>query len=90
MIEESGIPTVGIFVRSFRHHVENMKLPRTVVTRHPMGRPMGAPHDAERHRKVLRTALSLLETAQQGGTIVELEEPYRAGKGEKAFEMARS
>jgi hypothetical protein len=81
VIEESGIPTVGIYIKAFRPYAENMKLPRTVVTQHPMGRPMGAPHDAHRHRKVLRTALRLLESAEQGGTIAEVDEPYRTARG---------
>lgn len=81
MIEESGIPTVGIYIKAFRPHAENMKLPRTVVTQHPMGRPMGAPNDARRHRKVLRSALKLLEGAEQVGTVVEIDEPYRTARG---------
>lgn len=79
--EESGIATVGIFVRSFRHVPEQMTLPRTVVTRHPMGRPLGAPFDHQRHRKVTEAALDLLETAEGPGTIVELEDRFRVGEG---------
>ena len=75
--EESGIPTVGVYVRSFRHVAEQMMLPRTVVTRHPMGRPLGAPGDHERHRLVVGTALRLLEEADSPGTILEIDEPYR-------------
>ncbi len=75
--EEAGIPTVSVYVRAFRHVVGDMRLSRAVVTRHPMGRPFGAPFDAARHRQVLSTALELLETAVSGGAVVELEEPYR-------------
>ena len=78
-LERSGIPTVAIFIRAFRHRATQMKLPRVVVAQHPMGRPLGAPHDAQRQRYVLREALALLESAREGGTIVELPEPYRAG-----------
>ncbi len=54
-----------------------MKLSRTVITRHPMSRPMGAPGDAGRHAHVLRSALGLLETAERAGTVLELEEIYK-------------
>jgi len=57
-----------------------MGLPRTVVTRNPMGRPLGAPGDGERQREVVMAALALLEDAVAGGSIVELESPYRPGR----------
>jgi hypothetical protein len=69
--------TVAIFIRAFRHVAEDMKVPRAVITRHPMGRPLGAPGDVARQRQVTLAALRLLEEAQGGGSIVELPEPYR-------------
>ena len=81
-IEEHGIPTVAVFVRAFRHVAEQMGVPRAVITRHPMGRPMGAPGDSERHETVLAAALDLLETATVGGAIVELKTPYRPVSGQ--------
>lgn len=68
---------MSIYVRAFRHIAEQMKLSRTVITRHPMGRPMGAPGDTARHDAVLHSALGLLETATQYGAILELEELYQ-------------
>jgi len=44
-----------------------------------MGRPLSAPFDVEKQRDVLKAGLSLLETATDGGTIVEYEMPYRTG-----------
>ncbi|RMF92097.1 MAG: hypothetical protein D6736_04070 [Nitrospinota bacterium] len=79
VIEEAGIPTVVVLIRAFRHLAEEMKIPRTLVTRHLMGRPLGAPGDAERQRQVILAALRLLEEAKEGGTIVELPDPYRPG-----------
>ena len=81
VFEGEGIATVVVLVRPFRPRAEAMRLPRTLVTRHIMGRPLGAPHDAERQLAVLRAALRLLETAREGGTIEEFPEPYRAGPG---------
>ena len=69
--------TVAVFIRAFRHVAEDMKVPRAVITRHPMGRPLGAPGDVARQRQVVLAALRLLEEAHSGGSIVELPEPYR-------------
>lgn len=79
-IEEAGIPTVTIMVRPFRHVAEAMRVPRTLVTRHPMGRPLGAAGDVDRQREVVEAALSLFESAAEGGSVVELAEPFRPGR----------
>lgn len=75
--EAAGLPTVVVQVRAFRHVAEEMKLPRTIITRHPMGRPLGAPGDRRRQRQVVRAALSLLETATKAPVLIELTAPYR-------------
>lgn len=77
LLEENGIPTVVVAVKAFRPRLEPMKVPRLLLTPHPMGRTLGAPGDRERQRATLLAALRLLETATEGGTIVELTEPYR-------------
>lgn len=74
-IETAGIPTTSVYVQSFGHVPELMSLPRSVITQHPMGRPLGAPHDAERQRAVVERALSLLAHADP--TIVEFGGAYR-------------
>lgn len=79
--EARGIPTVSVYVRAFRHVAESMGLPRVVTTPHPMGRPLGAPDDVKRHREVVAAALQLLETAPSGGTIIDLDGPFRANVG---------
>jgi len=79
-IEASGIPTVVIMVRAFRHVAEAMAVPRAVITRHPMGRPLGAPADAERQRAVIEDALALLERTRSGPIFAERETPYRPGR----------
>lgn len=78
--EAEAIPTVAVVVRSFRHVVEEMGYPRAVVTRHPMGRPMGPPRDADIQTRVVAAALDLLEEADRGGSILELDLPYRPGR----------
>ena len=68
---------MSVYVRSFRHVAEEMRVPRAVITRHPMGRPLGAPGDVERQRAVVRAALDLLSRATSGSALVELDQPYR-------------
>jgi len=78
--EAEGISTVAVVVRSFRHVAEEMGYPRAVITRHPMGRPLGPPGDPDTQRQVIDAALDLLVSAPEGGSIVELEKPYRPMK----------
>lgn len=67
--EEAGIPSVSVYVKSFGHIPELMGLSRTVITSHPMGRPLGIPGDATTQRAVVEHALSLLPCETQ--TIVD-------------------
>ncbi len=61
----------------FRGRVTVMKPARTVFTQHIMGRPVGAPWDAERQTHVLREALKMLEQATEPQTSIVLPERYR-------------
>lgn len=79
--ENAGLPTVTVSVRSFAHVAREMGVPRTVITRHPMGRPLGPVGDRTTQRAVVDAALDLLETATAGGTVHELEVPFRPGGG---------
>ena len=74
-IETAGIPTVSVSVKCFGHVAELMSVPRAVITQHPLGRPLGAPHDVDRQRAVIEQALSLLDATEP--TIVEFAESYR-------------
>jgi hypothetical protein len=74
-MEEAGMPTVSVYVKSFGHIPELMGLSRSLITQHPMGRPLGAPGDGERQRSVVEHALSLLGRTEQ--TIEEFPEAYR-------------
>jgi hypothetical protein len=40
---------------------------------------MGPPGDTETQNRVVEAALELLEHAEEGGTIFELDSPYRPG-----------
>lgn len=56
------MPAVSIYVKPFGHLPELMGLSRSLVTPHPMGRPLGPPGDAVRQRQVVGRALSLLSS----------------------------
>lgn len=73
--EEAGIPCVSVYVRAFAHIPKLMGLSRTLITDHPMGRPLGAPRDRDRQLEVVATALELLDSDVQ--SLAEFGEPYR-------------
>ena len=72
---------ICVYIRSFRHHAVNMRLPRTLVTRHPLGRTIGAPGDVASQRRVVGAALEMLSEASQPSQIVELEDAYALPTG---------
>ncbi len=77
VIEESGIPTVTVMVKAFEHRARELKMPRALIVKHPMGRPMGAAGDIERQHEVLNAAFDLVESSTEGATVVEFPEAYR-------------
>jgi hypothetical protein len=50
-----------------------------------MGNNFGAANDVETQMSILRTALNLIETVEQGGTLVDMptnwEKPFDFGPG---------
>ncbi len=76
-MEAGGIPTVVIGIRAFQERLMAMRVPRLVITPHPLGRTLGAPGDRETQARVIQAALDLLETATVPGTLVELSGGYR-------------
>lgn len=73
LLEEAGTPTVVVGVKAFRPTMEVISLPRVVVTSFLMGRTLGYPGERNQQRQVLLTALKLLESAEQGGSLVEIQ-----------------
>lgn len=73
-----GIATTAVYVRAFRHVVEEMQLPRAVVTNHPMGRPLGPVGERARQREIVELALSLVDSATTR-TVLEDPTPFRPG-----------
>jgi len=80
-IEREGIPTVIISL--VREHTARMKPPRALSVPFQFGRPFGAPEVPDFQRRVLRTALGLLERID-GPILEDFPEapPDESGAGE--------
>ena len=65
--ETAGLPTT--LVALIREHAEAIRPPRALWTLFELGRPLGAPEDADFQKDVIRTALALLE--RPSGPILE-------------------
>ncbi len=77
IFEEAGIATVCVYIRAFAHQARFIKPPRVLVTRHVLGRTIGAPGDVDRQSEVVAAALDLLATATEPNTVRELTAEYR-------------
>ena len=73
VIEESGIPTIGISI--VREYTEQVKAPRSVFLKWPFGHPLGEPGRIDQQRRVLEDAFKALVEITEPGTIVDL--PYK-------------
>jgi hypothetical protein len=65
---------VCVAVEAFRHRMEDLGVPRTLVTPHLMGRTIGPVGDRRRQRAVVAAALDLLESATAPGTSVTFDD----------------
>jgi len=72
-IEYQGITTVGISIA--RNISESVKPPRTYFVKYPFGHAMGELFNKKQQLTVFQEAISLLESAQEPGAIVD--SPYR-------------
>ena len=80
--EDEGVPTVVVAL--LKEQAEEMRPPRALWVPFPLGRPFGAPDNAEQQRRVLRRALALLE-APSGPVLVDFDEPDAAGEEDTAW-----
>jgi hypothetical protein len=67
-LEEEGVPTVAISL--IRAQTENTKPPRALWVPFELGRPFGPPSDAAFQKRVILTALRLLER-ERGPVVIE-------------------
>ena len=65
---------MGVYVSSFGHIPELMGVARALITKHPVGRPLGAPGDSERQMAVVRAALAMLA---EPAMVAEFPADYR-------------
>lgn len=72
-IEREGIPTVGVSIA--RRFTEEVRPPRSVFVKWPMGHPLGEPGRVDTQTAVIRAAFKVLVTSSVPGIIVDL--PYR-------------
>jgi len=66
-----------VCVSTGRDLTAQVKPPRSVFVNHPMGNAFGAPGDSAMQLQVLRAALQLVQTAEQGGVLVDLPSEWR-------------
>jgi hypothetical protein len=69
VLEERGIATV--YVGTGRDLTELVKPPRALFVNAPMGNNFGAPGDVEAQADILRTALGMIHTVTDGGTLID-------------------
>lgn len=55
---------------------ERIGVPRTLAVEFPFAHTLGQPHDAAQQMRVIRQALTVLETAETAGTIVHSSETW--------------
>lgn len=72
-IEQAGISTVGVSI--VRRFTEQVRPPRTVFVKWPLGHPLGEPFKIEVQMAVMRAAFAALKDIKEPGTIIDL--PYR-------------
>jgi hypothetical protein len=70
VLEAQGIPTVALSM--IPDLTRAVGVPRLAGISHPMGQPLGRPHDADGQRAVLHATLAVLTSASKPDTYVEL------------------
>ena len=71
-LEAAGIPTVALGVQAFKSRMLPMSIPRLVLTPELMGKTLGRPGDKQTQIDYLEVGLSLLESALEGNTLIEM------------------
>jgi len=77
-IEKAGIPTVSVSIN--RRLTQEVRPPRAVFLKWPMGHPLGEPFKIDVQMAVIKSAFRALETIKEPGTIIDL--PFRWKKPE--------
>jgi hypothetical protein len=75
VVEESGIATVCL--STGRDLTAQVRPPRSVFVNYPMGNAFGKPFDIEMQTKILRHCLTMAESCDTPGAIVDLPDEWR-------------
>ncbi len=85
-LEEQGIATV--YIATGRDLTALVKPPRALFVNHPMGNNFGRPGDIPMQLDILRTALGMLDSVTEGGTLIDYpttwDEPFEFAPGGNA------
>ena len=73
-LESFGLATV--LVTGMPYWAERIGVPRTLAVEYPFGHTLGRPHDRAGQLRVVRQALTVLESAAAPGTIVHSPEQW--------------
>jgi len=69
-IEREGISTVGVSI--VRRFTEEVRPPRSVFVKWPLGHPLGEPGRPDVQMAVIRAAFSALTSIRKPGEIIDL------------------
>ena len=72
-MERMGISTIGISI--VRRFTEEIRPPRAVFLKWPLGHPLGEPFNVKQQRAILKKAFDALREIKEPGTIIDL--PYK-------------
>lgn len=75
-LEDEGLATV--IVALVREHIVSMRPPRALWIPFELGRPFGAPGNADLQRRVLRASLALLDKPATGPLLEDFNEGFAA------------
>ena len=70
LVEERGIATT--YVATERDLAALVKPPRALFVNHPIGNNFGAAGDHEMQQSILRSALALIDTVEEGGALFDM------------------
>ncbi|MBI5682692.1 MAG: hypothetical protein HZC45_05950 [Deltaproteobacteria bacterium] len=74
-IEKYGIPCISISIA--RKFTEEIKPPRAVFLRWPLGHPLGEPYNVKQQMIVLKKAFEALMNIKEPGAIIDLNYRWR-------------
>lgn len=78
VIEEAGIPTVGVSIA--REISSKVKPPRTLYLKYPFGHPYGEVGKSAQHLQIFKDVLELFQSIETPGRIIDSPYQWRRSK----------